>query len=406
MSLEQHHDILPIKKAISGGIYLSIGKLLSFLASFVVVTVIANTLSRETAGTYNYTISVLSIISIATLPGTNQALSRSVAKGFHQTVHFLLKKRIYWGLLGSLTSIFFGIITLLSGNTSTGIAFIIAAPFIPITDTFSNLTFSFWKGKKQFITSSVTHLGYYVGLAVLSIPVFFITQNIIIIVTWVLSAQAISGYLVYRSIPTHTDMTPDPESLTLSIHLTLMQALKIIANNVDKMITFYLLGPVQVAIYTFAVTPIQKAIAMVPIGNVALPFLSESTFSESTKKTIQKKFFLLFFITIPITVVLYFFTPIIYTTLFPKYPESIVYFQILLISIIFLPVLLLKSALIAFNKTTSLYISELAVPIIKIGLMIGLALPFGIYGICIGFVISFAIDTLLSWYVFQKIPTN
>lgn len=259
---------------------------------------------------------------------------------------------------------------------------------------------------KRFDTSAFYHTLYYVLLAVGSIPIFFLSKNIFIITLWIFTLQTIIGWAVYQPIKKYENNSSDPESFTLASHLTLMQGFKTIASNIDRIIAYAFAGPTGVAIYTFAITPIQKATQLVPIGTVALPYLSHHEFTKKTKRAILKKTYFLFGLTIPLTIAAYFLAPFVYGLLFPKYPESLPLFQFLILNIIFLPTMLLKSSLIAFNKTKILYGIEIGIPLLKIVLMIGLSLFFGIWGIVIGIVIATFFDAIISWLFFARLPTS
>lgn len=402
---QESPDILPAKHAFKNGAFVIAGKTVSFLASFVVVSVLARYVPRDVAGSYNYIISTLTIISLATLPGMNNALVRAVAQGHAGSVIPLLKKRLTWGMIGSVVCLGVGIVSWLQGHSTLGIAFFIAAPFVPLTDTFSNFAFSFWQGKKRFGWSALSHTAYYVGLAALSIPVLILSDNLVIIVTGVMIAQTIMGFTVFNAIKKSAVGSFDSRSARLGMHLTVMQSMRIIASNVDRIIVWNFIGPAATAIYTFAATPVLKAWQMIPIGTVSLPHLAQHEFTQTVKKQILHKTFLLFLITIPAAAIIIIVAPFIYTIFFPLYPESVKYFQILIVPIALSPAMLLKIALTAFHKTKSLYISEVITPIIKIVLMIILVIPFGLTGIAGAVVIGSCLDFTILFILFLKTRT-
>ena len=63
-------------------------------------------------------------------------------------------------------------------------------------------------------------VSYYFGLAILSIPVFILSKNLLTIITFIMLAQTAMGLLVYMSIKKNSQ-TYDPTSSTLGIHLTI-----------------------------------------------------------------------------------------------------------------------------------------------------------------------------------------
>lgn len=360
--------------------YTVAGKALSFAASFAVVTALARFVPREVIGSYNYVIAALAIIGITTLPGMNDALTRAVGRGHDGSVHRMMQYRLLWGMAGSLIAAGIGVITWINGDTVLGTTFLIAAPFVPIINTFVNFTMSFWQGKKQFGKSAVLGAIYYLGLAAITIPVVMYTQDLRLIVVGVLFAQALMGFSIYRSIVLSTK-TQDPDSIKLGVHLTVMQACGILANNIDKIILWSLFGPAMLAVYTFASTPISKVYQLLPISTVALPYLSIRIFTKETKRDILQKTGLLFLISIPVTVFIILMAPTLYALLFPLYPDSVPYFQLLFLGVALSPIMLVRSALIAFKRTEALYITEVGMPAARIALMAIGAYAFGIYGL-------------------------
>ena len=189
------------------------------------------------------------------------------------------------------------------------------------------------------------------------------------------------------------------------MHLTVMQIFRIISANADRVIAWYLLGPIPTAIYTFAATPVIKAYQLLPIGAVSLPHLSTHEFTVETKRTVAKKSMLLFFITLPIVLCGIILAPFLYKLFFPHYPESVLYFQILIATLLFSPILLIDAALVAFHKTKTLYVTETVSPIVKIILMIIGGSISGLIGMTIGIFIATCFDFLLTLIMFYQTKT-
>ena len=364
------------------------GKVVGAFASFVAILVLGHFVPRAIAGTYSYIMAVLSIVSITTLPGMNNALVRAIARGNEGSLFSIARKRLLWGIIGSLIALCIGIYFFITNNHSLGVAFMIASPFIPLTDTYSDLAIYYWQGKKQFDKSALVFSLYYVGIALLTIPLFIIIKSLPVIVFGVLVAQALSGFIAYTVTKQRVSGTSDYESEKLGFHLTIMQGFKIFANSIDKVIVFSLFGPVMTAVYTFAATPISKVWQLIPIGPLSLPELSNHAFDQTTKRSIIRKTFLLFLITIPAAGTLTILAPFLYRMLFPHYLDSIVLFRIFAIGIAFAPLTFIKSALTAFHKTIMLYRSEIISPLVKLFLMIVLGITMGLPGVVIGVTIG------------------
>ena len=401
----QEPEIIPTKHALRSTAYIITGKIFSIFASFAAVTVLANVVPKSVAGTYNYVIAVFTIISITTLSGMNNALTRAVAKGYDGNVNRTLRKKFLFGTVGIVAGIIIGIIELSMGHKQLGVAFLIVAPFVPLTDTMSNFTVNFWQGKKDFKRSAFYGALYYTGFGVLNILVFLATHNLYLILLGVLTGQTIVGLLVFQSIKRENDAY-DPESERLGYHLTIMQGFRTFSSNIDRVIVWYLAGPAMVASYTFAATPVFKAYQLLPVGAVSLPHLSNHELTPQTKRIVIRKSLSLFFISIPLVVVVVLIAPLLYKILFPQYPESVKYFQVLVAGMVFMPSMLIDAALTAFHKTKILYITEIGIPLLKIILMIIFGLYFGMMGIVWAIFITSCFDFVTTFTLFITASTK
>jgi O-antigen/teichoic acid export membrane protein len=398
--MKSEADNLSIRHIISKGSIIAAGRIVALIASFAVVTVMGRYVPREIIGTYNFVIATLAIISISTFPGMNSAIMRAVAKGYDGTVRRVMQLSRRGGMVGSLITVCVGIFFLVTHSTTLGVTFIVVAPFISLTDTFHLFTMNYWQGKRQFIKSSATLAGYYVLLALFSIPVFFLSHNVTVIVLWVLVSQTIAGLLVFQSICSRIGGEVDEVSVALGRHITVMQALNIISANMDRVAAWWLVGPAMTAVYTFASTPIAKAQQLIPLGVLSLTHLSTRSFTHETKRFVVWRALSLFALTIPIVGVAIICAPWLYKILFPLFPESAHYFQILSLALIFTPRHVFKSALIAFHKTRALYASEITSFIVKIITLITLGITFGLLGIVTTYVVMAAFDFIALGAVF------
>jgi len=400
-------DNLSIRHIVSKGFIISTGRVVALIASFAVVTVMGRYVPREVIGTYNFVIATLAIISISTFPGMNSAIIRAVAKGYDGTVRRVMQISRQGGMIGSLITVCVGIFFLVTHSTTLGLTFIVAAPFISLTDTFHLFTMNYWQGKHQFIKSSATLAGYYVLLALFSIPVFFLSHSVTVIVLWVLMSQTIAGLLVFQSIRSRIGGEVDEVSVALGRHITVMQALNIISANMDRIAAWWLVGPAMTAVYTFASTPIAKAQQLVPFGVLSLTHLSTQSFTYETKRYVMWRALSLFALTIPIVGVAIICAPWLYKILFPLFPESAHYFQILSLGLLFTPRHIFKSALIAFHKTRALYASEITSFIFKIILLCVLGFMYGLLGIVVTYVAMAIFDfcSLCAVFLLSKIDS-
>lgn len=378
------------------------GKLVIFTLSFAFITGLANLVPRDVVGSYNYLISLFAIASIFTLPGMGSALVRSVSRGHEGTLTRIMRLRLSWGTIGSIIALGIGIYYLIQGVPQLGYAFIISAPFVPLTDTLNELAYGFFQGRKNFKKSILLAVLVQAGFSLPTLAILFFTSNLLVIVLVFFGSQAIAGFLVYTNIHPHND-TVDTESIKLGFHLTIMNVLRTIANNVDKIIVWHILGPTSVAIYTFAITPMSKLEQLIPIEMLALPELSNQHLTLALRRKLFIRMLLLMLGLIPCIIFGIILAPKVFALLFPAFPESVALFQLLIMGIIFTPFLLLKTGFTAWGKKKELYTIETLAPTIRIILIFTLGLTFGIHGIIGAIILSKICEGIIIAVLFGNI---
>lgn len=370
------------------------GKLVIFSLSFAFITGLANLVPADVAGSYNYVLSLLTIVSLFTLPGMGTALIRAVARGKEGTIYSMMRLRLLWGMMGSVIAVTIGIYYLFQGVPQLGYAFLIAAPFVPLTDTFNELTYYFFQGRKQFNKSTLFAIVVQTSFSLPTLGVLFLTDNLVVIIAVFFACQALAGYAIFKTIRPENNLIDD-ESIKFGFHLTAMGILRTIANNIDRVIVWHMLGPVTVATYTFAMTPMMKLDQLIPIDALALPELSRTPESPTMKKVIIKKVLLLFTLFIPVVIFGIFITPFVFGILFAKFPQSAQLFQILLATLVLAPIGLMRTSFTAWNKRKSLYIIETISPIVRISAMVTGGLVGGIVGLVCGIAASRTFDAMM-----------
>ena len=376
------------------------GKLLVFLLSFGFITFFANVASKETLGSYNYITSILAIVSIATLPGMNTAIVRASARSNDGSLVSIARKKFFYGLIGSFISLAISAWYFLHGNHILGYAFAIAAPLVPVTDTVSDLAFAYWIGKGAYKKSAVLSVWYQIGFSIPSFSLLFLTDNLLIIIFGVLSFQALSGFSVYRTIRIQNTIR-DIESERFGFHLTVMSAFRIINIHSDKLLVWYLFGPVSLAIYTLALIPITKLEQLIPIEQLTLPQLSTKPISAYPAARFLKRMLILFLLLLIPVIVLFILSPYLYNFLFPDFKESIPLFRILLLTLLLTPIYILRSALTAWKMQKKLYLTEVLSPVFKIILCLVGGFFFGVAGVAIGVVVSRCLDSVVTYGVYR-----
>ena len=133
-----------------------------------------------------------------------------------------------------------------------------------------------------------------------------------------------------REIPKNAPL--DTNVITYGKYLSVMNIITI-AGNIDKILVFQLLGPAPLAIYNFAIgIPEQIRAVLKGVSRVALLKFSERPFVE-IKQSLLHKMIIFGGGAIMISIVYIALAPFIYKLIFPQYTESIIYSQIIALSI-------------------------------------------------------------------------
>lgn len=317
-----------------GGFWLSIGQIVSITSSFVLAVAFANFLPAETYGTYRYILSVTGILAIPALTGIGSALTQAIARGFEGSYIPGMKMRLQWGTFGSLGSLGIALYYLYSGNTELAIALTLAAPFVSLFEI-SGMYGYLLSGRKLFEESTRYFLltrTIFVGSLLLAL---LLTDNLYVILgAYFIPQTAVQSYLFFRTIKHSPPNTAtEPHTLRYGVHLSFNEIINQVGLYLDNILLFHYLGPVGVATYIFASTPIKQirgSYKSIPL--LALPKLAVRT-TESINGLLMSRLWQLFGIGILIAVAYILTAPFVFRLLFSDYMSSVFYSQLLAITL-------------------------------------------------------------------------
>ena len=386
-----------------GGFWISFSKVAASLSAFVLAIAYANLLPVETYATYKYIFSIAGLLSIPTLTGINTTLVRSVTMGFEGNYKLSFNTKLRWGTLSTLAGLFVAGYYFFMGNQVLALGFLIASIFVPLIQIASLYTY-YLQGKKLFKKASLLNTLTSLLIAILIIIVIFNTQNILTIIL----SYYIGTFIIYSLLSYYTfrknklNKNKDLGSIKLGKHLSVMNILSTIAAQIDKILMWHLLGPIQLAIYSFATIPVEQIRNFLKSSQqLALPKLVNHDINE-IKKTLPAKMFKFAIVILPIVVIYYLASPWLFKIFFPEYINSINYSQIFSISLILFPFSLVNSALTAKANKKSLYIINTITPIIKI-ISMAIFIPiWGIMGAIYGFIFSKTINSFIVMILLKK----
>lgn len=366
----------------SGGFWLGMGQFISSLSAFLTSIAFANLLSPDTFGTYKYIISISSLLTISTLSGMDSALTQAVSRGHDGTILPAIKAKIKWGVIGSIISLAIGIYYYAQGNMTLAISFGIVAVFMPFSESFDMYN-SLLFGKKLFRIQTIYNSFKKIFSLVFVVLTIFFTRNIYIILFAFFASTLIPNlYFMYVTRKKYqSNETVDPLAVEYGKKLSAIYVVGLVLAEVDKILIFHYIGPINLAIYSLAMAPNDQIKGLLKnVNSLAMPQFSQKNSSE-IKKTIWDKVKIIF---VSITFIVLSYILIagpFFKTFFPKYTESIHYSQILSLSLI--PIVMagfLYTVLESQKATKQLYQYNLYSNLVNLLILFPLIYFFGIWG--------------------------
>jgi O-antigen/teichoic acid export membrane protein len=361
-----------------GNLNAAVVSLLAFAASIF----FARYLTKESYGTYQYILSIASLIGAVTLTGMNSAVTRAVARGFEgelsHAIRYQLKASVIPFIFGLCISLWYFI----HGNYVFTVVFAWIAIFLPLQNVF-NTWVAYLGGKKFF------RVGTYYGLAnnianytVILLTLYF-THSYLWLIFINFAFTAFNSFVMYqiaiRHIPPNTKR--DNETLSYGTHLSVMGILGVFASQLDSLLVFHFVGSAALAVYSFATIIPERLTGILKfIPNIAMPKLAER--NEAEVRTILKKRLWMLFVMIAAVAGIYAaFAPWLFHTFFPAYTDSILFTQVYSLSFFSLATSIVLMALTSQRKTRELYILNVTIPIVRALLMLILMYYYSIWGL-------------------------
>ncbi|MFH0892353.1 MAG: oligosaccharide flippase family protein [Candidatus Falkowbacteria bacterium] len=395
-----HTDMVYLAK---GNFWLTIGQFASILASGLTSIAFANFLPPETFGLYKFILSFIGILAIPCLAGMHTAVTMAVAKGNEGILLPAIKTKIKWGAIGSLIGVSMAIYYFFNHNNAIAISLLIIAAFIPFYTAFA-LYASFLSGRKKFGVATIISIISQLFVASVTIATIYLTDNILAIIFVYFASRISFNYFILRyTIKKYRpNQNYDPENITYGKHLSFMGVFSTITENIDKIIIFHYVGAGELAIYTFALVPLDqlKSFVLKNLASLAFPKFSENSFTN-LKKTLPLKIAKLTGLTSAISIFYFFVSPWIYKILFPQYLESVSLTRIMAITLALVPLGLFNTALMSQGYQKLLYFLSLITNISKIILFVILLPLFGLYGMAYTFIGVQLCESVFLLYIFM-----
>ncbi|OHA99043.1 MAG: hypothetical protein A3G99_01360 [Candidatus Zambryskibacteria bacterium RIFCSPLOWO2_12_FULL_39_23] len=375
---------------VKGGFWSIFSQIIVTVSTLLLAMAFAYFISKETYGQYKFILSLANILGVFTLTGLGTAVMKSVTGGFEGTLNDIFWKNIKWSVLFFLVILGISIYYFVNENISLAISILVVGSFSPFIAS-TNLYNSFLVAKKDFKRSSI-----YFNLIGNVFPAFclFITMLITNKPIWFVAVYFTSNtliglilYLRVLKIYKPNDKV-DSGALGYSKHLSIINILGTIVDNIDQVLVFHYIGPAQLAIYNFAIAiPNQIKGPMKGLASLIFPKFAERSDKE-IRHGMKNKYFLLFISSIVIIITYIVLAPYIFHILFPKYTDSIFYSQIFVFYFLGMISSPAEVYLIIRERIKEQYIGTILGTIIQIVLLFVGILYWGLIGLVLARVIT------------------
>ena len=386
-----------------GGFWLTFGQGISMSTAFLLAIVFANFLPKETYGQYKYIISIFDILLLSNMSGINTSFTRAVARGFDGSIFKDLKTKLKWSIGGLIASLLLSLYYYTNSNKSLAVAFLIAAPFVVIFENFAIYS-SYLHGKKQFYQLTKYSSSIKIASLIIIGLTAYLSDNLYLLLLALFVPQTILHiiFFIKEKIKNIFNNQEDPDSSNYGKKLSFINIITTIANQLDKILIFHYLGAIDLAIYSFAMSPPEQIKNLMKnVQNLAFPKFAEKN-KEEIKKTIFKKSLKLSAAMALVIGVYILIAPLFFKLFFPQYIEAVIYSQIFSISLLTLPVLMFQTALRAQKMTKQILQLDMISSLSQILLTFFLVSTMGLWGAIIARCTYRIINLFASLVLFRK----
>jgi len=374
--------------AVKSGFWVSMKKFIELVAAFALSVAFANLLPKETYGSYRYIMSIAASFSFLTLVGMKPAVSQAVARGYERAFPESMKIQLKFGIFYFIAALGAAAYYYLQNDANFAIAFLILSVTYPLTQAFSTYG-AYLVGKRDFKRQTLfsgintfVHLG--LVITAISISNHVLTLIAVYTVTNLVMTAILSWHTLRGVKKQKTDEAQKKALVNYGSNLTVINVLGSIVGQIDKIILFNVLGPVQLAIYTFA-TDLPEFISgfIKEFVGIAFPKLAAQDIKE-IKRTYYLRLFQCLLIGSALALVYILFAPLLFRIFFPEYLDAVWYSQLLALHLILVcPGTYGANVLRAKKYVKTLYVGSIVPNLLRLVLYTTFGIAWGILGLII-----------------------
>ena len=364
-----------------GSFWITLGRVVAAGSGFLLTLVLANTVAKETLGTYKFVQSLAGIIAAFSLSGMGTAVTQAVARGNDGALHKGFRSFMRWSVI--MTAIAWGTAGYYfwNGNEMLGWSLVVIGLALPLSQG-GGFYSPFLIGKKDFRRETLF------GTAVTVIPMLvtafatLFTESVPLLVLSFFGTGAIVGIISYRLVMRlyAPSLTDDGTPVSYGKHLSLMNILGMVSFQLDRILVFHYLGAAHMAMYAVALAaPQQLRFGSKLLSTMALPKFSAND-PSGIRQTLPRKALIVLLGSVLLAGTYIILAPFFFRMFFPAYVDAVIYSQVFSLVILFFPVSLIQQFFVGQMRKKELYMLQTVVPLVKIALLFVLLPLYGIWG--------------------------
>lgn len=379
--------------------WLTFGRIVATGSGVLLTLAFTNYLSPTAFGTYKYVLASAGFVGAFALGGLPPAAFQTIAQGNKNSIPAMFRIGILWSIPASIVTITVSAYYFFQGNSVLGSGFL----FIAVANLFGG---SLGITKVLFSATGDFGMAARYGLPRTLIPVALMiltvltTDNIIAILFVYFASNLVSGLVLYYVSLRKLEIRDEPDESTpiainLGKHYSIYAGVQSLVGQMDQLLMWHFVGPVQLAVYALALAPL-KEVRMVADNLFTIIF---SRFAAKEKAAVEQSVRLrtiqMFLVTLVAVTLYVLLAPVLFHVLFPQYVDAIFPSQILALTLLFQPRGVLEMFLVIHENAYKRHVAILGGQAIKLIALVVLIPMYGIMGAVFAALISEVAATIV-----------
>lgn len=388
---------------VRGSFWLNLATVLSTVCGLILTYSFGNYVTPEVYGEYRYFLSLYGILILAAFGGFNSVVVRATAQGKEGELLRCFKIQTLGALLGTLGSIVIAAYYYLHSNNTLAYGLLVLGFSLPLMESL-DLYAGFLNGKKLFRESAIAGIVSQLFATIALLIAMYLHERVLpLLITYFVSWIAIKGFFFVMVAKKHKPNNLLAEDTYKNgFHLSALNVLNHVANQLDRIALFQFIGAREVALYSFAIAPAEQIKGLFKNANALIfPKFTLRTEAE-LRESIPHKMVLIGGAALVAATAYTLAAPFIIGWFLPKYIEIIPASQIFAFSLVGVMVIPLNVAMNSIPKIRALYLTNIISPIINIVLIVTLIPLYGFWGAIAAKSIGRITTTLVTYIVFVR----